>query len=82
MAVKEAGGRGQGGRGQGDKGKRTEDLKQVFPLVPNSPCPQVLFPIPNAQKQDPPSRIFHRARGITYMVVYKRFGIVPYESIL
>jgi hypothetical protein len=34
------------------------------------------------QKQDPPSRVFHRARGITYMVVYKRFGIVPYDSIL
>ncbi|MBD2522031.1 hypothetical protein [Nostoc sp. FACHB-133] len=47
-----AGGRGQGvgeTRGQGDKGTRGENLKQVFPLVPNSPCPQVLFPMPNAQ---------------------------------
>ncbi|MBG1271077.1 hypothetical protein F8S12_34290 [Nostoc sp. WHI] len=26
-----------------------ENLKQVFPLVPNSPCPQVLLPMPNAQ---------------------------------
>ncbi|MBD2522139.1 amylo-alpha-1,6-glucosidase [Nostoc sp. FACHB-133] len=40
------GGRGAGEtRGQGDKGTRGENLKQVFPLVPNSPCPQV---IPNA----------------------------------
>jgi hypothetical protein len=33
-----------GNREQGDKGTRGENLKQVFPLVPNSPCPQ--FPIP------------------------------------
>jgi hypothetical protein len=31
---------------EGDKGTRGENLKQVFPLVPNSPCPLVLFPIP------------------------------------
>jgi hypothetical protein len=45
--------------------------------MPHSQCP-----IPNAQKQDPPSRIFHRARGITYLVVYNWFGIVPYDLIL
>ncbi|MCC5641729.1 glycogen debranching enzyme N-terminal domain-containing protein [Nostoc sp. CHAB 5824] len=42
-----AGGAGET-RGQGDKGTRGENLKQVFPLVPNSPCPQVLLPMPNA----------------------------------
>jgi hypothetical protein len=55
------------------KGARASKRGEII----NSQCP-----IRNAQKQDPPSRIFHRARGITYMVVYKRFGIVPYESIL
>jgi hypothetical protein len=55
---------------QGDEGAGGE-------LITNAQCP-----IPNPQKQDPPSRIFHRARGITYMVVYNWFGIVPYESIL
>ncbi len=37
----------KGTRGQGDKGTRGENLKQVFPLVPNSPCLQLL--LPNAQ---------------------------------
>ncbi len=46
----EAGEAGEAGekRGQGDKGTRGENLKQVFPLVPNSPCPQGLLPMPNA----------------------------------
>ncbi|MCC5651007.1 DEAD/DEAH box helicase [Nostoc sp. XA013] len=46
-----AGGVGEAGGtwGQGGKGTRDENLKQVFPLVPNFPCPQVLFPMPNAQ---------------------------------
>ncbi|MCC5652831.1 hypothetical protein LC609_24105 [Nostoc sp. XA013] len=30
------------------RGTKGENLKQVFPLVPNSPCPQVLLPMPNA----------------------------------
>ncbi|MBD2511069.1 hypothetical protein H6G91_28085 [Nostoc muscorum FACHB-395] len=38
----------QGSRGAGDLGTRGENLKQVFPLIPKSPCPQVLFPIPNS----------------------------------
>jgi hypothetical protein len=46
-AVKSVG-NGEWGREQGARGTRGENLKQVFPLVPNSPCPQVLFPMPNA----------------------------------
>ncbi|MFN6460989.1 MAG: amylo-alpha-1,6-glucosidase [Nostoc sp. DedVER02] len=41
----------QGGRGEqgaGEAGEtRGENLKQVFPLVPNSHCHQVLLPMPN-----------------------------------
>jgi glycogen debranching enzyme len=36
----------EGAGGAGDKGTRDEKLKQVFPLVSNSPCPQVLLPMP------------------------------------
>ncbi|MEA5627077.1 amylo-alpha-1,6-glucosidase [Nostoc sp. UHCC 0251] len=60
----EAGEAGEVGetRGQGDKGTRDENLKQVFPLVPNSPCPQVLLPMPNLQCPIPnaPAEFCHR----------------------
>jgi len=77
--MKKAGGRGAG-EDEGDKGDEGE-INSKFKnqkLLPPASC--LLFP--NAQKQDPPSRLFHRARGITYMVVYNWFGIVAYESIL
>ncbi|MBD2507345.1 hypothetical protein H6G91_08685 [Nostoc muscorum FACHB-395] len=38
-------------------GTRGENLKQVFPLVPNSPCPQVLFPIPHSPCPMPNAQI-------------------------
>jgi hypothetical protein len=38
-------------RGQGDKGTRAENLKQVFPLVPNSPCPLAHAPCPMPHAQ-------------------------------
>ncbi|MDZ8227153.1 hypothetical protein [Nostoc sp. ChiVER01] len=47
MGSREWGDEGDGEmRGQGDL---SDNLQQVFPLVPNSPCPQVLFTMPNAQ---------------------------------
>jgi hypothetical protein len=51
LAVGSLGGReqGAGSRGAGDKGTRSENLKQVFPLVSNSPLPNSQFPIPNSQ---------------------------------
>ncbi|WP_181852877.1 ATP-binding protein [Nostoc sp. ATCC 53789] len=59
LSQEEAGGAGET-KGQGDKGTRGENLKQIFPLVPNSPCPQVLLPIPHA-----PCPIFYiRDNGI------------------
>jgi hypothetical protein len=45
--MRQGAGGDKGTSGQGDKGTRGENLKQVFPFVPNSPCPQVLLPMPN-----------------------------------
>ncbi|BBD66144.1 hypothetical protein NIES4072_01770 [Nostoc commune NIES-4072] len=45
-------GKRQRGRGAGEtrgQGDLNQNLQEVFPLGPNSPCPQVLFPMPNSQ---------------------------------
>ncbi len=45
------------------KAREQGGREKSFRLRPLHPAPLPL--VPNAQKQDPPSRVFHRARGIT-----------------